>query len=98
MARANAGGQLSTRGPVSAIIIAYRNVPGTLEAVASLKAQSAAVDEIIVVDIDPAHSARGPLFEAHPDVRVLHEDNIGYAPGFTLFLRPSGGVNSMRHA
>jgi GT2 family glycosyltransferase len=38
------------------------------------------VHEIIVVDNDPAHSIREPLRLAHPDVRLLHERNIGYAP------------------
>ena len=80
MARADPGAGLSTQGPVSAIIVTYRDVPRTLAAIASLKQQTTPLDEIIVVDNDPEHSARGPLLQAHPDIRLLHENNIGYAP------------------
>ena len=65
---------------VSAIVVTYRQVELTLAAVASLKRQTVPPREIIVVDNDPAHSAREPLLAAHPDVRLLNEDNIGYAP------------------
>lgn len=68
------------RVSVSAIIVTYRQVELTLGAVASLKAQSVPPQEIIVVDNDPVRSAGEPLLAAHPDLRVLHEDNIGYAP------------------
>jgi GT2 family glycosyltransferase len=65
---------------VAAVVVTYREVDLTLAAVASLKAQSVPVDEIIVVDNDPDHSIREPMAAAHPDVRLLNEDNIGYAP------------------
>ena len=64
---------------VSAIIVTYKEVELTLAAVASLKAQTSPVSEIIVVDNDPAHSVREPMQAAHPDVRLLNEDNVGYA-------------------
>ena len=65
---------------VSAVIVTYKELDLTLAAVASLKSQSVPIHEIIVVDNDPAHSVREPMRAAHPDVRLLHEDNIGYAP------------------
>lgn len=58
----------------------YKEVELTLAAIASLKRSTVPVQEIVVVDNDPAHSARAPIAEAHPDVRVLNEQNIGYAP------------------
>ncbi len=64
---------------VSAVIVTYKEVELTLEAVASLKAQSAPLHEIVVVDNDRAHSVRDPMRAAHPDVRLLNEDNVGYA-------------------
>jgi GT2 family glycosyltransferase len=78
-----AGGALAASPPrvsVTAVIVTYREVELTLEAVASLKAQSMAVDQIVVVDNDPDHSVREPMEAAHPEVRLLNEDNIGYAP------------------
>ena len=78
-----AGGAPAATTPrlaVSAVIVTYREVELTLEAVASLKAQSVSVEQIVVVDNDPAHSVREPMEAAHPDVRLLNEDNIGYAP------------------
>ena len=69
-----------TRAPaVSAVVVTYKEVELTLAAVASLKAQTVPVREIIVVDNDPAHSVREPMRAAHPDVRLLNEDNVGYA-------------------
>ncbi len=68
------------RPSVTAVIVTYREVELTLAAVASLKAQSVRVGEIVVVDNDPDHSIREPMAAAHPDVRLLNEDNIGYAP------------------
>jgi GT2 family glycosyltransferase len=65
---------------VSAIVVTYRQVELTLEAIASLEAQTVPVDEILVVDNDPSHSAREPIAAAHPDVRLLNADNVGYAP------------------
>lgn len=65
---------------VTAIVVTYRQVELTLAALASLEQQTVPPREIIVVDNDPAHSAREPLRAAHPNVRLLHEDNIGYAP------------------
>lgn len=65
---------------VSAVVVTYKEVQLTLEAVASLKAQSVPVSEIVVVDNDPEHSVREPMQAAHPDVRLLNEDNVGYAP------------------
>lgn len=64
---------------VSAVIVTYNEVDLTLEAVASLKAQSVPPHEIVVVDNDSAHSVREPMCAAHPDVLLLNEDNIGYA-------------------
>lgn len=65
---------------VSAIVVTYRQNELTLAALRSLEQQSVAVDQVIVVDNDPARSAAGPLRAAHPDILVLEEDNIGYAP------------------
>ena len=78
-----AGGALAASPPgagVSAVVVTYCEIELTLEAVASLKAQSVPVEQIIVVDNDPDHSVREPMEAAHPDVRLLNEDNIGYAP------------------
>lgn len=69
---------------VSAIIVTYKEIDLTLEAIASLVAQTAPVHEIIVVDNDPAFSARGPISAAHPDVRLLNADNVGYSPACNL--------------
>ncbi len=64
---------------VSAVIVTYKEIELTLEAVASLKAQTVPLHEIVVVDNDSAHSIRDPMREAHPDVRLLNERNVGYA-------------------
>lgn len=69
---------------VSAIVVTYRQVDLTLEAIASLKEQTVPVSEIVVVDNDPDNSAREPIAAAHPDVRQLHADNVGYAPACNL--------------
>ncbi len=69
---------------VSAVVVTYKEVDLTLEAIASLKGQTAAIDEIVVVDNDPAHSAREPLLAAHPDLILLSADNVGYAPACNL--------------
>jgi len=68
------------RPTVSAVVVTYKEIELTLEAVASLKAQTVDVAEIIVVDNDPAFSIAEPMRVAHPDVRLLNEDNVGYAP------------------
>jgi GT2 family glycosyltransferase len=68
----------------SAIVVTYKEVELTLAAVASLKAQTSPVSEIVVVDNDPAHSVREPMRAAHPDVRLLNADNVGYAPACNL--------------
>ncbi len=65
---------------VSAVVVTYREIELTLAAIGSLKAQTVPVDEIIVVDNDPAHSIREPMRATHPDVRLLNENNPGYAP------------------
>jgi GT2 family glycosyltransferase len=64
---------------VSGIVVTYREVALTLEAVASLKRQTVPVAEIVVVDNDPDRSIAGPLASAHPDVRLLTLDNPGHA-------------------
>ncbi len=64
---------------VSAVVVTYKEVELTLAAVASLKAQTAPVSEIVVVENDPARSIREPLAAAHPDVRLLELDNPGHA-------------------
>ncbi len=69
---------------VSAIIVTYKEIDLTLEALASLKSQTVPVHEVVVVDNDPAHSAREPIVAAHPDARILNTDNVGYAPGCNL--------------
>lgn len=69
---------------VSAVVVTYREVELTLAAIASLKRQTAPVDQIVVVDNDPGRSAREPVLAAHPDVLVLHADNVGYAPACNL--------------
>ena len=63
----------------SGIVVTYKEVELTLKAVESLKRQTARVDEIIVVDNDPARSIAGPLARQHPDVRLLSLDNPGHA-------------------
>jgi len=73
-----------TRTRVSAVIVTYKEIDLTLEAIASLEAQTAPVDEIIVVDNDPAFSAREPISAAHPHVRLLNADNVGYSPACNL--------------
>ena len=64
---------------VSAVIVTYREVELTLEAVASLKRQTAPVGEIVVVENDPERSIEAPLAREHPDVRLLCLDNPGHA-------------------
>lgn len=64
---------------VSAVVVTYREVELTLQAVASLKAQTAPVHEIVVVDNDPERSIAEPLAREHPDVRLLALDNPGHA-------------------
>ncbi len=64
---------------VSAVVVTYREVALTLAAVASLKAQTAPVSEIVVVDNDPERSIAEPLAREHPDVRLLALDNPGHA-------------------
>ncbi len=76
---------------VSAVIVTYKEIELTLAAVASLRAQTVAVHEIIVVDNDPAHSIREPMRSADPDVRLLNEDNIGYAPACNRGAALAGG-------
>jgi GT2 family glycosyltransferase len=66
---------------VSAVIVTYKEVALTLEAVASLKRQTVPVAEIVVVDNDPAGSIGAPLRAAHPDVIALALDNPGHAVG-----------------
>lgn len=89
-----AGGGLAPTPPrssVSAVVVTYREIDLTLEAVASLKAQSVPVEQIVVVDNDPEHSAREPMQAAHPDVLLLNEDNIGYAPACNRGAAVSSG-------
>jgi GT2 family glycosyltransferase len=79
------------RARVSAIVVTYRDVELTLEAIASLEAQTATVEEILVVDNDPDRSAREPVLAAHPRVRMLHADNVGYAPACNLAAAEATG-------
>jgi GT2 family glycosyltransferase len=65
---------------VSAIIVTYRQNELTLAALRSLAQQTTPVDQVIVVDNDPARSAAAPLRAEYPDLVVLEHDNIGYAP------------------
>jgi GT2 family glycosyltransferase len=65
---------------VSAVIVTYKEVELTLEAIASLEAQTVPVHEIVVVDNDPEHSVCESVRAAHPNVSLLNEDNVGYAP------------------
>jgi GT2 family glycosyltransferase len=65
---------------VTAIIVTYKQIELTLAALASLEQQSVPVEQVIVVDNDPARTAAGPLLAAHPDLVILEEDNPGYAP------------------
>jgi len=98
---AHADGQ---RPRVSGIVVTYKEVDLTLEAIASLKAQTVPVDEVIVIDNDPARSAREPLTQAHPDITLLDADNVGYAPAcnlaaaratgdFLFFLNPDAAAD-----
>ncbi|MEA2282409.1 MAG: hypothetical protein QOK21_3016 [Solirubrobacteraceae bacterium] len=64
---------------VSAIVVTYKEIALTLEAVASLKRQSVPVTEIIVVENDPDGSILEPLRATHPDVIALALDNPGHA-------------------
>jgi GT2 family glycosyltransferase len=66
---------------VAAVVVTYKEVELTLQAVASLKGQTAPVDEIVVVDNDPERSIREPLAREHPEVRLLELDNPGHAVG-----------------
>ena len=69
---------------VSAVVVTYKEVVLTLAAVASLKRQTVPVGQIVVVDNDPGRSAAEPFAREHPDVEVLHADNVGYAPACNL--------------
>lgn len=69
---------------VTAVIVTYKEVDLTLAAIGSLKRQTVGVEQIVVVDNDPAGSAREPVRAAHPDVLVLGADNVGYAPACNL--------------
>jgi GT2 family glycosyltransferase len=69
---------------VSAVIVTFKEIDLTLEAIASLKDQTVPIHEIVVVDNDPEHSAREPISAAHPDVTLLSADNVGYAPACNL--------------
>jgi GT2 family glycosyltransferase len=76
---------------VSAIVVTYKEIDLTLEAVASLRAQTVPVHELIVVDNDPAHSARDPLRAADPGLTILNADNVGYAPACNLGAKVATG-------
>ena len=76
---------------VSAIIVTYKEVDLTLKAIKSLERQSVGVEQIIVVDNDPDHSAKDPIASAHPDVVILNEDNVGYAPACNVGARQATG-------
>jgi GT2 family glycosyltransferase len=76
---------------VSAVVVTYKEVELTLAAIASLKAQTVPVAEIVVVDNDPAGSARAPLLAAHPDLILLGADNVGYAPACDLGAAAASG-------
>ena len=76
---------------VSAIIVTYNEIELTLAAIASLKRQTVPIDQIIVVDNDPGHSARDPIASAHPGVELLNADNVGYAPACNLGARSATG-------
>ncbi len=76
---------------VTAVVVTYKEVELTLAAIASLKAQTVPVAQIVVVDNDPAHSAREPIADAHPDVVLLNADNVGYAPACNLGSRLATG-------
>lgn len=79
-------------GPaVSAVVVTYRQVELTLAAVRSLEAQTVPPREIVVVDNDPERSAHEPLAAAHPQVRVLAADNVGYAPACNLGAAEASG-------
>jgi len=69
---------------ITGIIVTYKEVELTLDAVASLKRQTVPVQQIVVVDNDPEHSVRRPMAAAHPDVEMLNADNVGYAPACNL--------------
>ena len=89
---------------VSAIVVTYKEIELTLEAIASLEAQTVPVHQIIVVDNDPEHSAREPIAAAHPAVEILNADNVGYSPAcnlgaaiatgdFLFFLNPDAAAD-----
>jgi GT2 family glycosyltransferase len=69
---------------VTAVVVTYREVELTLAALASLERQSVPIAQIVVVDNDPERSAREPIAAAHPDVELVHADNVGYAPACNL--------------
>jgi GT2 family glycosyltransferase len=64
---------------VSAVVVTYRAVDLTLEAIASLKRQTVPLVDLVVVDNDPGGSMREPLARHHPDVTFLALDNPGHA-------------------
>ena len=76
---------------VSAIVVTYREIELTLLAVASLKAQTAPVSEIVVVDNDPERTIREPLARAHPDAILLELDNPGHAVACNRGAERAGG-------
>jgi GT2 family glycosyltransferase len=64
---------------VSAVVVTYKEVELTLEAVASLERQTVPPAEVIVVDNDPQRSIAEPLRREHPGARMLALDNPGHA-------------------
>ena len=76
---------------VTAIVVTYKEVELTLAAVASLKRQTVGIEQIIVVDNDPEQSVRPAMIRDHPDVRLLHADNVGYAPACNLAAAEARG-------
>jgi GT2 family glycosyltransferase len=76
---------------VSAVVVTFREVELTLQAVASLKAQSVPVAEIVVVDNDPERSIEAPLRAQHPDVRLLALENPGHAVACNRGAQAAGG-------
>ncbi len=76
---------------ISAVIVTYKQNELTLAAVASLKNQTVPVEQIIVVDNDPAFSFKLAAEREHPDVMLFNADNPGFAPACNIGARAATG-------
>jgi GT2 family glycosyltransferase len=76
---------------VSAVVVSYADPAATRAAVESLRAQTRAPDQVIVVDNHPDGPAAAAL--AGLDVELLRpERNLGFAPGIELAAASASGT------